>query len=36
MIRPQTMLGMLSKDPALGAVAAEVESATRQMIDEAA
>lgn len=36
MIRPQTMLGMLSKDPALGAVAAEVETATRQMIDEAA
>ncbi|HET9032206.1 MAG TPA: DUF302 domain-containing protein [Dokdonella sp.] len=36
MIRPQAMLGMLSKDPQLGAVAAEVETATIQMIDEAA
>jgi uncharacterized protein (DUF302 family) len=36
MIRPQPMLGMLSKDPALAAIAAEVEQATTQMIDEAA
>lgn len=36
MIRPQAMLGMLSKDPALAAVASEVETATIQMIDEAA
>lgn len=36
MIRPQAMLGMLSTDPALSAVAAEVETATIQMIDEAA
>ena len=36
MIRPQTMLGLLSKDPDLGAVAAEVENTTIQMIDEAA
>ena len=36
MIRPEPMLGMLSKDPALTTVAAEVEAATRQMIDEAA
>ncbi|MBL0162076.1 MAG: DUF302 domain-containing protein [Xanthomonadales bacterium] len=36
MIRPQAMLGMLSKDPTLGAIATEVESATIQMIDEAA
>ncbi len=36
MIRPEPMLGMLSKDPALAAIATEVESATKQMIDEAA
>ncbi|MGB0133193.1 DUF302 domain-containing protein [Dokdonella sp.] len=36
MIRPEPMLGMLSKDPALAKVAAEVEAATIQMIDEAA
>ncbi len=36
MIRPEAMLGMLSKDPALCAVAAEVEAATIHMIDEAA
>lgn len=36
MIRPGAMLSMLSKDPALGAVATEVEAATIQMIDEAA
>ena len=36
MIRPQVMLGLLSKDPTLGAVAADVETATIQMIDEAA
>ena len=36
MIRPEAMLSMLSKDPALSAVAAEVETATMQMIDEAA
>ena len=36
MIRPEAMLGMLSKDAALCAVAAEVEAATIQMIDEAA
>lgn len=36
MIRPEPMLGMLSSDPALAKVAAEVESATRRMIDEAA
>lgn len=36
MIRPKTMLGLLSTDPALGAVAAEVETATIRMIDEAA
>ena len=36
MIRPQAMLGMLSTDAALCAVAAEVETATIQMIDEAA
>ena len=35
-IRPEAMLGMLSKDAALCAVAAEVEAATIQMIDEAA
>ncbi|SFN62275.1 DUF302 domain-containing protein [Dokdonella immobilis] len=36
MIRPQPMLGMLSKDPALAPIAAQVEDATMQMIDEAA
>ena len=36
MIRPEPMLGMLSKDPALAAIAAEVETATKQMINEAA
>lgn len=36
MIRPEPMLGMLSKDPALNAVATEVEAETRLMIDEAA
>ncbi len=36
MIRPEPMLGMLSKDPTLAAIATEVETATRQMIDEAA
>jgi uncharacterized protein (DUF302 family) len=36
MIRPQPMLGMLSKDPALATIAADVEKATTQMIDEAA
>lgn len=36
MIRPAAMLGMLSTDPALAAVAAEVEAATIQMIDAAA
>jgi uncharacterized protein (DUF302 family) len=35
MIEPQRMLGMLSDDPALAAVAREVGDATRQMIDEA-
>ncbi|MGA9335601.1 MAG: DUF302 domain-containing protein [Rudaea sp.] len=36
MIKPVAMLGMLSKDPALAAVAEEVEAATTHMIDEAA
>ena len=36
MIRPEAMLKLLSKDPALNVVAAEVETATMQMIDEAA
>lgn len=36
MIRPQPMLGMLSSDPALATIAAEVEQATTQMIDAAA
>lgn len=36
MIRPEAMLKLLSQDPALSAVAAEVETATIQMIDEAA
>ncbi|MCE5233563.1 MAG: DUF302 domain-containing protein [Mizugakiibacter sp.] len=35
MIEPQRMLAMLSDDPALAAVAREVEDATRHMIDEA-
>ncbi len=36
MIRPQPLLGLLSKDPELAPVAAQVEDATTQMIDEAA
>ncbi|MEZ5461995.1 DUF302 domain-containing protein [Dokdonella sp.] len=36
MIRPEPMLGMLSKDSQLASVAAEVEAATKKMIDEAA
>jgi uncharacterized protein (DUF302 family) len=36
MIRPEPMLGMLSQNPELGVIAAEVEAATKQMIDEAA
>ncbi|GAP65615.1 hypothetical protein MBSD_n0905 [Mizugakiibacter sediminis] len=35
MIEPQRMLAMLSDDPALAAIAREVEDATRRMIDEA-
>lgn len=35
MIAPAKMLAMLSHDPALAAIANEVESSTRQMIDEA-
>lgn len=35
MIRPVPMLAALSDDPALVAVAREVETATRRMIDEA-
>lgn len=35
MIRPEPMLGMLSQNPDLGVIAAEVEAATKQMIDEA-
>lgn len=35
MIRPEPMLAALSDDPALARVAAEVEAATRRMIDEA-
>ena len=35
MIEPERMLGMLSGDPALDAVAREVGDATRRMIDEA-
>lgn len=35
MIAPHTMLAMLSSDSRLAAVAAEVDTATRQMIDEA-
>ncbi|MDZ4730459.1 MAG: DUF302 domain-containing protein [Xanthomonadales bacterium] len=36
MIRPEPMLGMLSHSPELGVIAAEVEVATKQMINEAA
>ena len=36
MIRPVPMLGMLSPDAGLAAIAQEVESATMRMIDEAA
>lgn len=36
MLKPVPMLGALSADPALAAVAEEVERATMQMIDEAA
>ncbi len=36
MIAPRDMLAMLSNDPKLAAVAAEVDAATRNMIDEAA
>ncbi|MGA8277383.1 MAG: DUF302 domain-containing protein [Rhodanobacteraceae bacterium] len=36
MIKPVPMLGMLSQDPALTAIAHEVESETMRMIDEAA
>ncbi len=35
MIAPRVMLAMLSDDPKLAAVAAEVDAATRRMIDEA-
>lgn len=35
MIEPERMLGTLSNDPALSAIAREVGTATRQMIDEA-
>jgi uncharacterized protein (DUF302 family) len=35
MIAPRDMLAMLSGDPRLSAIAAEVDAATRQMIDEA-
>lgn len=35
MIAPRVMLAMLSDDPKLAAVAAEVDAATRQMIEEA-
>ena len=35
MIRPAGMLASLSQDPALAAVAQEVENKTRRMIDEA-
>ncbi len=35
MIRPKALLGILSSDPKLEAVAEEVESATIKMIDEA-
>jgi uncharacterized protein (DUF302 family) len=36
MIRPEPMLGMLSQSPELGVIAAQVEAATKLMIDEAA
>lgn len=36
MIKPVPMLGMLSQDASLAAIAQEVERATMQMIDEAA
>jgi uncharacterized protein (DUF302 family) len=36
MIKPVPMLGMLSQDTSLAAIAQEVERATMQMIDEAA
>lgn len=35
LILPSAMLGALSTDPALAAVAAEVEAATKAMVDEA-
>jgi len=35
LIRPAPMLGMLSDDPALAAIAHEVETATVRMVDEA-
>lgn len=35
MIKPERMLAQLSGDPRLATIAAEVESATRSMIDEA-
>ena len=35
MIRPELVLAQLSDDPRLAAIAAEVERATRDMIDEA-
>jgi uncharacterized protein (DUF302 family) len=35
MIRPEQMLAQLSDDPRLATIAAEVERATREMIDEA-
>lgn len=35
LILPSAMLGALSTDPALAAVAAEVETATKAMVDEA-
>ena len=35
MIKPERMLGLLSNDPALDAIACEVGNAIRRMIDEA-
>ena len=35
LIKPVPMLGMLSDDPALAAIASEVEDATVRMVDEA-
>lgn len=35
LIKPVQMLGMLSQDPALAAIAHEVEDATMRMVDEA-